>query len=151
MQRSRPEVSTFAGRPFCSSSSCCASPGWNGRNHFFGAAALAMRDILVDQARRKATVKRGGDRKRDFSEPDIPFNEPKEDILALNEALKKLESIDARKAQIVMLQYFAGLDAAETAAALEMSERTVEREWRFAKAWLRKQLGAPPAVPDERA
>ncbi len=123
-------------------------PGWNGRHHFFGAAARAMRDILVEQARRRASLKRGGDRKKlslaDESAPDLEpvFEEPKEDLLALDEALRRLEADDPRKGEIVMLRYFAGLSPAETAAALDVSERTIEREWRYIKVWLRRQLGA---------
>lgn len=112
-------------------------PSWNSRGHFFAAAAQAMRQILVDRARRKATLKRGGLRKRvslDAVEPAI--EPPPEDVLALDEALAHLEQADPRKAKIVMLRYFAGLTASETAAALDVSVPTVEREWRFARAFL---------------
>ena len=130
-------------------------PGWNSRNHFFGAAAQAMRDILVDQARRKGSLKRGGDRARSpigLADIESPVFEPQEDILALNEALKKLEADDPRKGEIVMLRYFAGLSPAETAAALGLSERTIEREWRYIKVYLRRELDANPAAEpgDER-
>lgn len=124
-------------------------PGWKGRHHFFGAAALAMREILIDQARRKAALKRGGDRKRVAGDPEVAFEEPKEDILALNEALTRLEAEDPRKGEIVMLRYFAGLDPAETAAALNVSERTIEREWRYIKAWLRRELEMPREKDDD--
>lgn len=127
------------------------SPTWEGRHHFFAAAARAMRDILVDQARRKAAVKHGGGRRRQAIDAITPAMEmtgrdgtesglAEEDLVALNEALKKLETHDARKGQIVMLRYFAGLTQAETAAALDVSERTIEREWRYIKAWLRREL-----------
>jgi RNA polymerase sigma factor (TIGR02999 family) len=116
-------------------------PGWNGRHHFFGAAAQAMRDILVEQARRKASLKRGGDRQRvPVHEQDVAIAEPNEDVLAVNEAVQRLEAEDPRKGQIVTLRYFAGLTAAETAAVLGVTERTIEREWRYIKVWLRKQL-----------
>lgn len=116
-------------------------PGWNGRNHFFGAAAQAMRDILVDQARRKASVKHGGGRDRlDLSEVDPGTSSTSVDILALDEALRRLEAQDARKGRIVNLRYFGGLTVEETAAALEVSVSTIEHEWRFIKRWLYAEL-----------
>ncbi len=112
-------------------------PSWHSRAHFFGAAAQAMRQILVEQARRKASKKRGGDRKRVGIEEAEPFIEPPaEDLLALDEALSRLEKTDSRKAKIVMLRYFAGLTNEETAAALGISVPTVEREWRFTRSFL---------------
>lgn len=131
-----------------------ADPGWQNRGHFFAAAALAMRQILIDQARRKASLKRGGDRKRlalasDKAAGDsaggveIEFESPVEDVLALHEAIERLEKYDARKAQIVNLRYFAGLTAEETAAAMGLSLGTIEREWRYIRARLRRELGAP--------
>lgn len=117
-------------------------PGWDGRAHFFGAAARAMRNILVDQARRRGSLKRGGDRKRVDNEDVEPFIEPvSEDILALDEALTELELQDERKARIVMLHYFAGLTLEETADALLISVPTVQREWRFTRSWLFTRLG----------
>lgn len=115
-------------------------PGWRGRRHFFAAAAAAMRQILVDRARRKASAKHGGGAKRLQEEPEIVLEQSREDILALHEALKKLEQEDPRKAQIVMLRYFAGLSPEETAETLEISLRTIEREWRYCKAWLRREM-----------
>lgn len=116
-------------------------PGWNGRNHFFGAAAQAMRDILVEQARRKAALKRGGDRERlDVTIADPADEESPVDILALDEVLRRLEAKDARKGQIVNLRYFGGLTVEETAAALEVSVSTIEYEWRFIKRWLYAEL-----------
>ena len=126
-------------------------PGWQGRAHFFGAAARAMRDILVDQARRKAALKRGGAGQRCELAPELAQIEPPEDLLAVHEALQRLETEDPRKGEIVMLRYFAGLSAAETAAALDVSERTIEREWRYIKAWLRRQLAAGSAPGEHRA
>jgi RNA polymerase sigma factor (TIGR02999 family) len=116
-------------------------PAWNSRGHFFGAAARAMRQILVDQARRKASQKRGGGRKRlDLDDVEPAIAAPSIDILALDEALQRLERDDPRKAQIVMLRYFAGLTAQETAAALDISVPTVEREWRFTRTLLHMRL-----------
>jgi len=115
--------------------------GWESRGHFFGAAARAMRDILVDQARRKASVKHGGDRRRvDADEMQLSIEPPSEDILALNEALECLERDDPRKGQIVMLRYFAGLSREETAEALGLTVRTIDREWRYIKTWLYTQI-----------
>ena len=116
-------------------------PGWQGRRHFFGAAAQAMRNILVEQARRKAAVKHGGDQKRvELQEPELSISPVSEDIEALNEALSRLEQTDPRKAEIVMLHHFAGLTMEETAAAMGVSLSTVEREWRFTRALLYNQL-----------
>ncbi len=118
--------------------------GQMGRGHFFRAAARAMRDIMVEQARRKASLKRGGDRKRvDLAEDEIAIAAPREDILALNEALGRLEQQDPRKGDIVLLRYFAGLTMTETAALLGLSSRTIEREWRYIRAWLHRELAAP--------
>ena len=121
--------------------------GWNSRGHFFAAAALAMRNILVDQARRKATAKRGGDRKRVDAEEaqgmELAIDPPSSDILALDEALTRLEESDPRKAQIVMLHHFAGLTMDQTAAAIGVSVPTVEREWRFTRALLHTELRGP--------
>lgn len=117
-------------------------PGWHGRHHFFGAAAQAMRDIVVDHARSKAAIKRGGDRERvsDIDLPELNFQRSPEDILALNDALIRLEREDPRKAELVTLRCFAGLTQAEISAALGLSERTIEREWRYVKAWLKCEL-----------
>lgn len=119
-----------------------ADDGWDGRHHFFAAAARAMRDIVVDHARRKGAVKRGGDRRRvDLEHVDAEAKRPGEDVLALDEAIKRLEADDPRKGQIVNLRYFAGMTVEETAAALAVSVGTVEREWRYIKAWLVTELG----------
>lgn len=123
-------------------------PGWNGRNHFFGAAAQAMRDILVDQARRKAALKHGGGRDRlDLSAADPEASHTSVDILALDEALRRLEAQDARKGRIVNLRYFGGLTVEETAAALELSISTIEHEWRFIKRWLYAELSDERSRP----
>jgi len=117
-------------------------PGWNGRGHFFGAAALAMRRILVEQARRKARVRHGGDRERVELDDVDPSLEPPEgiDVLAVDEAVAKLEAKDPRKGEIVNLRYFAGLTNEESAQALGVSVGTIEREWRFIKSWLQTEL-----------
>jgi RNA polymerase sigma factor (TIGR02999 family) len=116
-------------------------PGWDGRGHFFAAAAEAMRQVLVDQVRRKKRLKRGGDKKRmDIEDFDVPLAEPDLDILALDEALERLRTDDPRKAEIVSLRFFAGLNREETAAALGVSLATVDREWRYVVARLHKDL-----------
>jgi len=116
-------------------------PGWDSRGHFFGAAAQAMRDILVEQARRKMAVKRGGNMRRVGEDQVDPVDEsPSEEVLAVDEALRHLEQHDPRKAQIVNLRYFARMTTAETAAALDISIGAVRYEWRYARAWLASQM-----------
>ncbi len=116
-------------------------PGWDSRGHFFGAAAEAMRQVLVDQARRRNRLKRGGGKKRiDVEDFDVPLVAPVEDILALDEALERLGAEDPRKVKIVTLRYFAGLNREETAAAMGLSVPTIDREWRFIVARLHKEL-----------
>jgi RNA polymerase sigma factor (TIGR02999 family) len=114
------------------------------RGHFFAAAAQAMRDILVEQARRKSRQKRGGGRKRididGVALAEVPLESPVEDILALDEALQKLEQDEPRLVEVVKLRFFAGLTTKETAAALGVSVPTVERDWRFARTLLYTQL-----------
>jgi RNA polymerase sigma factor (TIGR02999 family) len=118
------------------------STTWNSRGHFFAAAALAMRQILVDQARRKASRKHGGHHRRiDAGELEPVFETVGlTDMLDLDQALTQLQETDERKAKVVMLRYFAGLNNEETAAALDVSVPTVEREWRFARALLFNML-----------
>ncbi len=116
-------------------------PEWNGRGHFFGAAAQAMRRILVEQARRRGRLKHGGDHERiELDEACAVIEPPTDDVLAVNDAVCKLEAQDSRKGTIVNLRYFAGFSAEETARALGVSLGTIEREWRFIKAWLREEL-----------
>jgi RNA polymerase sigma factor (TIGR02999 family) len=116
-------------------------PGWDGRGHFFAAAAEAMRQVLVDQARRKKRLKRGGDKKRmDVADFEVPLATPVEDILAVDEALEKLERDDPRKAQVVAMRFFAGLTREETAAAMGVSLATIDREWRYIVARLHREL-----------
>ena len=116
-------------------------PGWDGRGHFFFAAARAMRDILVAHARKKASLKRGGDRKRvDVEDLVLAIEAPPDDLLALDEAMERLKRDHPRKHQVVMLRFFAGLTAEQTAEMLGTTSRTVERDWRFARASLYQDL-----------
>lgn len=120
-------------------------PDWKGRSEFFAAAARSMRDILVEQARRKASLKRGGDLHRtDQDVDDVLIEPPADDLLALDEALDRLEAQDPRMAQLVQLRYFAGLNEDQIAAALECSVSTVQRQMRFARAWLRTEISSNP-------
>jgi RNA polymerase sigma factor (TIGR02999 family) len=120
-------------------------PGWKGRRHFFGAAAQAMREILIEQARRKGRHKRGGGARRiELSEGLALIEPPADDLLALDEAIQQLKAEDPRVAEIVTLRYYAGLSVAETAEALGQSVSTVTRDWRFARAWLAERLGDTP-------
>jgi RNA polymerase sigma factor (TIGR02999 family) len=123
-----------------------ADTRWDSVGHFFAAAAEAMRRILVDSARRKAALRHGGDRDREELVPDLAATEEiQEDLLALEEALVRLEAMDSVKAELVKLRYFAGLTLPEAAAALGISERTAGRHWAFARAWLRREIeGTPP-------
>jgi RNA polymerase sigma factor (TIGR02999 family) len=115
---------------------------WKSRQHFFFAAARAMRDILVEQARRKGADKRGGGRRRrELDEACAVLEPPAEDVLAVHEALAQLEKEDPLKAQIVLLRYFSGLTTAETAEVLGLAERTLDRKWRYIRAWLLDRLG----------
>ena len=117
------------------------SPSWNGRRHFFHAAAEAMRRILIEHARKRGRVKRGGGRIQvTLGDVEVGAGLPLEDILVLDEAIKRLEEQDARMAEVVHLRFFAGLSVEETAQALEVSERTVKREWAVARAWLYEAL-----------
>lgn len=114
---------------------------WNGRGHFFGAAARAMRRILVERARMRGAVKRGGRRERvELDEAAAISDAPATDLIELDSALAVLEREHPRKAEIVMLRYFAGLSIEETAAALGLSPATVKNEWMFARAWLKREL-----------
>jgi RNA polymerase sigma factor (TIGR02999 family) len=115
---------------------------WESRQHFFFAAARAMRDILVEQARRRLGRARGGrPHRRELDEACAVIEPPVENVLAVHEALEELEKQDPVKAQIVLLRYFSGLTTAETAEVLGLPERTLDRQWRFIRAWLLKRLG----------
>jgi RNA polymerase sigma factor (TIGR02999 family) len=110
---------------------------WNGRTHFFRAAAEAMRRILVDRARRKQSQKRGGARKQVDLEQAAEFVlDPSDDVVAVNEALELLAQHDPIKAELVKLRFFAGLSVEEAADLLEISRATADRYWRYAKTWL---------------
>lgn len=126
-----------------------ADTRWNGPGHFFGAAALAMRRILVEQARRKRRIRHGGEQERlDVDDVDLPIEIPVEDVLAVDQALTRLEQENPRQAQIVLLRWFAGLEREEVAEMLGVSVRTVDREWRTVAARLRSQLtdeSSPPS------
>jgi RNA polymerase sigma factor (TIGR02999 family) len=117
-------------------------PGWNGRGHFLAAAAEAMRRVLINRARDRGRLKRGGDRRRvDLENLCDPFEAPDEDLLDLDEALDRLAGAYPRPAELVKLRFFTGLTLAEAAAALGISTRTADREWMFARAWLLDALG----------
>ena len=112
-----------------------------GRNHFFAAAAETMRRILVDNARRKLSLKNGGGLQRlDLEEVEIEVPMPPEELLALDEALGNLRKFDPRAAQLVDLCFFAGLTQAQAAEQLSISVATAERVWAFARAWLFREL-----------
>jgi RNA polymerase sigma factor (TIGR02999 family) len=114
---------------------------WDGRGHFFAAAAEAMRRILVDQARRKKAIRHGGGLIRQGLESDlVAAQEPREDLIALDKALDQLAAADPIKAELVKLRYFAGLSLAEAAAVLGLTERTAGRHWTYARAWLRREV-----------
>jgi RNA polymerase sigma factor (TIGR02999 family) len=120
-------------------------PGWEGRRHFFGAAVQAMREVLIEQARRKATRKHGGQAQRlQLAEGIAWIEPPADDLLALDEAIQRLQAEDARLAEIVQLRYYTGLSLEETASVVGGSVSTVKRDWRFARAWLARQLGKEP-------
>ena len=114
---------------------------WNGRGHFFAAAAEAMRRILVDQARRKVSLRRGGNlQRRPIEDQDIEAPEPSVDLLAVHEALERFQEVDATAAQIVKLRYFAGLTIPQVAEAVGISPSTADRSWAYARAWLHAAL-----------
>lgn len=114
---------------------------WEGRTHFFGAAAEAMRRILIENARRKHSLKGGGGKEKvDLDAVDVAANADEDTLLAVNEALEKLTREDARAAEVVKLRFFVGMSNAEAAAALGLSERSVKRCWTFARAWLYDEL-----------
>jgi len=110
---------------------------WQNRAHFFGAAAEAMRRILIESARRKSRLKRGGDRLRiDLGEIELAATTPDEKVLLINEALEKLRAQDPEKAQVVTMKFFGGHTNQEVASSLNVTERTVERHWAYSRAWL---------------
>jgi len=123
---------------------------WNSRGHFFAAAAEAMRRILVEEARRKRRPKHGGDRRRVDFEQALSIADTPDDILALDEALTRLEAVDAVGAKVVKLRYFAGLTMPETAEHLGIPLRTAERNWTYARTWLHRELSAADSANGDR-
>jgi RNA polymerase sigma factor (TIGR02999 family) len=116
-------------------------PGWDGRAHFFAAAAEAMRRILVESARRKRSIKRGGLRDRqDLNEVEIAAPASRVDVLALDEALGRLAARDAEAAELVKLRFFAGMTMSEAAATLGLPERTAGRLWTYARSFLASKM-----------
>ena len=114
---------------------------WRGRAHFFGAAAEAMRRILIDKARRKASQKRGGDQQlEELHESRIELQAPSAEVLAVDEALEALAAEDTLAAEVVKLRYFVGMSIPEIAEALGIAARTADRHWAFAKAWLKNAI-----------
>ena len=129
------------------------SQQWKNRAHFFGAAAEAMRRILVERARRRNRLKRGGQWERvELEEADIPSPLPDDDLLALDEALGRLAEFDARAAEVVKLCFFVGLTHGQAAKELGVSLSTIERAWTFARAWLfreiKENLGPPQQISE---
>ncbi len=116
-------------------------PDWDGRAHFFAAAAEAMRRILVERARRKARLKHGGGRKRfELDEADLIAEPESQRLLALDEALQRLAREDPIKADLVKLRYFAGLTVEQAAEVLGISRATADRYWSYARAWLYHEI-----------
>jgi RNA polymerase sigma factor (TIGR02999 family) len=116
--------------------------GWEGRRHFFGAAAQAMREILIEQARHKGSLKHGGQAQRhELAEGLAWIEPPSSDLLALDEAIQQLQAEDEQLAEIVQLRYYTGLSVEETASVVGVSVSTLKRDWRFARAWLARRLG----------
>ena len=125
-----------------------ATSSFDSRGHFFAAAAEAMRRIMVESARRKARLKRGGDLERmELDGVDISLAEPSDDVLALDEALTRLAAKHPEKAELVKLRYFAGLTGDEAAAALGISPATADRYWTYARAWLVRELSPDAGNP----
>lgn len=115
---------------------------WRSETHFQAVAASAMRQILVDHARQRATRKRGGDRVRVTLAPDVgSAGEPDLDVLALDEAMRELAALDDRKSRVVELRFFGGMTCSEAAETLGISPKTVEADWSFARAWLHSRIG----------
>jgi RNA polymerase sigma-70 factor (ECF subfamily) len=117
------------------------APDWQNRSHFYGVAAHLMRQILVDHARTRQAVKRGGQAIQVSLEEDLVVSRERDaDLVALDEALERLAALEPRKAQVVELRFFGGLSIEEIAKLLDVSDVTVRRDWQFAKAWLLRQL-----------
>jgi RNA polymerase sigma factor (TIGR02999 family) len=121
---------------------------WDGRGHFFAAAAEAMRRLLVERARRRKRLKHGGDRHRiELDVAETLAQAPSEDLLALDEALTRLAAHDSVKAEVVKLRFFGGLTMREVAQALDLSLATVERHWTYARTWLYAELAGQGQEP----
>lgn len=119
---------------------------WQNRRHFFAAAAEAMRHILIDRARRRMRVRHGGNAEKiDLDQVEIAMPAKDEVLLQVNDALSELEAVSAERASIVKLRFFAGFSEAEIAGLLNLSERTVQRHWSCAKAWLFERIEAMKA------
>jgi RNA polymerase sigma factor (TIGR02999 family) len=119
---------------------------WQGRAHFLAIAAQAMRQILVDHARRHRAAKRGGNRHRITLDDNLVIESNRDvDLLALEDALTKLTKLDPRQARMIELRFFGGLSIAEVAQVMVMSKRSVEREWTMVRAWLRRELSRSDA------
>jgi len=117
---------------------------WQNRAHFFGAAAEAMRRILIENARRKSRLKRGGGQVRlNIEELELAATTPDDKILLIDEALARLQMKDPQMARVVMMKYFGGMTNQEAAESLGVTERTVERQWAYAKAWLFRDIRSP--------
>lgn len=125
-----------------------ADPGWNSRGHFLAAAAQAMREIIIDQIRRKSAIKRGGGQAHHALDEAVTVLSPDmnpEEAMGIDAAIGRLQADHPRKAQVVVMRYFGGLGEDEIAAALGVTPRTVERDWRFARAYLHALLSEGPA------
>ncbi|MHC4416803.1 MAG: ECF-type sigma factor [Planctomycetota bacterium] len=120
---------------------------WNSRGHFYGAAAEAMRRILVERARKRGRIKHGGGRRRvPLTRVDVPIDEESVDLLGLDEALEELKDRDRRMYDVAMLRQFCGLTSEQTAKALGVSVRTVKREWSYAQVWLYERISRGQAT-----
>lgn len=116
---------------------------WESRSHLLGTAAVAMRRLLIDRAREHQALKRGGDLQRaEYDEATVvAADAASAELLALDEALDRLEQVDGQLARVVELRFFGGLELAEIGAVVGVTERTVKRDWTFARAWLARELG----------
>ena len=123
-------------------------PAWNSRGHFFAAAAEAMRRILVEAARRKGRIRHGGDFRRvELPDVEAPDESEGEELLLLDEALRRFAAVRPEAARLVELRFFAGLTLEESAAAVGVSERTAQRMWAFGRAWLRRDMERAASEP----
>jgi RNA polymerase sigma factor (TIGR02999 family) len=135
------EPTSLVHEPYLHLMAAGAGKHWDGRGHFYAAAAEAMRRILVESARRKQAVKHGGGMPRhDLDEAEVQAPEPREVLLALDEALKQLAATDRAAADLVQLRYFGGLSMPEAARVLRISPRTAIRLWTYARAWLHQRI-----------